>query len=143
MSNRNKDKRAVRIAISHLYEGDRFRWEGRVFTLLGYDGSFYRARPHRQEEEHGDKGAGICVIRGDNLVDYLPITEAPQFDADMLRPRQKPPLGIKPRWIAAEHRCAEIADAYQRWLEAGETPPAAWAEELLELTKYLERKGAA
>lgn len=52
-------------------------------------------------------------------------------------PTVKPPLGIKPRHIAAEHRIWEITAAYQRFFEAGETPRVEWAEEILDLTKYL------
>jgi hypothetical protein len=52
-------------------------------------------------------------------------------------PAVKPPLGLKPRFIAAEHRLWEIIAAYQRFLEAGHAPRIEWAEELLDLTKYL------
>lgn len=46
---------------------------------------------------------------------------------------QKPPLGLRPRFIVAEHRVREIDEAIQRYAEAGWDIPAAWVEERADL----------
>lgn len=44
--------------------------------------------------------------------------------------KQKPPLGLKPKSIHDLERTREILDAILRYLDAGKTPPKAWAKEL-------------
>jgi hypothetical protein len=42
---------------------------------------------------------------------------------------EKPPLGLKPKWINDQQRQGEIMAAINRYLEAGKTPPKEWAIE--------------
>ncbi len=42
---------------------------------------------------------------------------------------EKPPLGLKPKWIHDQQRQDEIMAAINRYLEAGKTPPKEWAAE--------------
>ena len=46
---------------------------------------------------------------------------------------ERPPLGLKPKWIHDQQRQGEIMDAINRYLEAGKTPPKEWA---LEFASY-------
>jgi len=46
---------------------------------------------------------------------------------------ERPPLGLKPKWIHDQHRQSEILSAMNRYLEAGKTPPKEWA---LEFASY-------
>ena len=41
----------------------------------------------------------------------------------------KPPLGLKPKWVHDRQRQGEIMKAINRYLEAGKTPPKEWAIE--------------
>ena len=45
---------------------------------------------------------------------------------------EKPPLGLRPRFIADQERAIEIIEALKRYAEAGQSPPLAWIEELQE-----------
>lgn len=42
---------------------------------------------------------------------------------------KRPPLGLKPEFIHNEQRIAEIRDAIQRYLDAGEAIPISWIAE--------------
>jgi hypothetical protein len=57
--------------------------------------------------------------------------------AEVLPPRppahRKPPLGVRPRWLAWEHRRAELRAAIERYEAAGLPVPQSWKEELLDL----------
>lgn len=48
-------------------------------------------------------------------------------------PVVRPPLGLRPRAIAREQRRAEILDAMNRYIGAGQAIPAEWVAEYLEL----------
>lgn len=52
----------------------------------------------------------------------------------------KPPLGITPRKILDAERLKEIAAGIQRFIEAGESIPVAWMEELCEITNRMKQK---
>jgi len=52
---------------------------------------------------------------------------------------RKPPLGLRPRFIVAEHRVAEIDAAIQRYIEAEQAIPQPWTEEREELLTWLNR----
>jgi|GEM_PF-1552961 len=47
--------------------------------------------------------------------------------------KTKPPLGVKPRWLADEERAADLAAAIGRYVDAGIPVPAEWTRELQEL----------
>jgi hypothetical protein len=51
-----------------------------------------------------------------------------------------PPLGLRPRWLVAEQRVAEIKAAMNRYIEANEPIPSEWQEELHELLAYLRNR---
>jgi hypothetical protein len=51
-----------------------------------------------------------------------------------------PPLGLRPRWLVAEQRIAEIKAAMNRYIEANEPIPSEWQEELHELLAYLRNR---
>lgn len=42
----------------------------------------------------------------------------------------KPPLGLKPRWLAEEQRAMEVSAAIARYVMAGVDVPKEWEEEL-------------
>lgn len=46
---------------------------------------------------------------------------------------KKPPLGLRPRYIAEEMRIREIEDAVARYKNADKVVPSEWVDELLEL----------
>lgn len=54
---------------------------------------------------------------------------------------EKPPLGLRPRWIAAEQRAQEIIMAIDRYNQAEKAVPQAWRDELAELNAWLEKEG--
>jgi hypothetical protein len=47
---------------------------------------------------------------------------------------QKPPIGLRPRWLVDDQRLEEIIAAVIRYIYAGYPIPIEWAEELNELT---------
>lgn len=49
----------------------------------------------------------------------------------------KPPLGLKPRWLAAQHRAVEIQAAIGRYEKAQLDVPEEWRTELKELNDWL------
>lgn len=49
----------------------------------------------------------------------------------------KPPLGVKPRWIADYHRLQEVHAAVGRYLEQREPIPQEWLDEIQELAAKL------
>ena len=49
-------------------------------------------------------------------------------------PTIKPPLGLRPRWLAEEQRMQEIAEAIFRYSNHNLPVPAHWSEELARLT---------
>jgi len=46
---------------------------------------------------------------------------------------QKPPLGLRPRFIIVEHRTLEILEAMIRYVQVGYQVPNEWREELNDL----------
>lgn len=48
-------------------------------------------------------------------------------------PAEKPPLGLKPRWLHDKERMLEILAAMARYVEDGKVPPRGWWLELDEL----------
>lgn len=54
---------------------------------------------------------------------------APKFKRD------KPPIGVKPRYLHDEEHMAELEGAIERYLAAGATPKKEWLEELEELKR--------
>ncbi|MFP4976363.1 hypothetical protein ACE6ED_13250 [Paenibacillus sp. CN-4] len=55
----------------------------------------------------------------------------------------KPPIGLRPRYIWEDLRIKEIEEAMQRYGEAGYVIPREWLEERYELHKRREaREGA-
>ena len=51
---------------------------------------------------------------------------------------EKPPIGLRPRFIYEEHRIEEIEEAMGRYRDAGKTVPKEWTEEHNELKTRLE-----
>ena len=49
----------------------------------------------------------------------------------------KPPIGLKPRWLHETNRIQDIIDAIKRYSEAEEPIPTEWVDELKELTMNL------
>lgn len=54
---------------------------------------------------------------------------------------EKPPLGLRPRWIATGQRAEEIVAAITRYNDAKKEVPKEWREELAELNRWLEAEG--
>ena len=52
----------------------------------------------------------------------------------------KPPLGLVPRFIMAEHRFTAIDEAIKRYLSAYQVIPMEWIEERNEIIEYLQNK---
>ncbi|WP_449600328.1 hypothetical protein [Paenibacillus sp. Marseille-Q9583] len=50
----------------------------------------------------------------------------------------KPPLGLRPRYIAELQREVEIVDAVKRYMDAGYPVPTEWMAEYNELAKRRE-----
>jgi len=45
----------------------------------------------------------------------------------------KPPIGLRPRWIVQSLRIREILEAIDRYVSAGKPIPKEWSDELNEL----------
>lgn len=91
-------------------------------------------------------------------VDYLLPADVPRFSYDAyyrkgwLTPNDcrylsglpeldqatKPPLGVMPRYIWNRKRQKELADAMQRYLEAGKSIPREWIDEYNEYNELSE-----
>lgn len=54
---------------------------------------------------------------------------------------EKPPLGLRPRWIVASWRAGEILDAITRYNDVQKEVPQEWRDELEELNVWLEKEG--
>lgn len=46
----------------------------------------------------------------------------------------KPPIGLRPRWIVTDARIFEIIEAMTRYREGGATIPSTWWNELAQLS---------
>lgn len=51
----------------------------------------------------------------------------------MAENRDKPPIGLRPRWIVQALRIREILEAMDRYNSAGKPIPEEWSDELNEL----------
>lgn len=58
----------------------------------------------------------------------------------MLGTHVKPPLGLRPRYIADEHRMNEIRCAVRRYMDAGLALPCEWIAEYNEIAKRREER---
>ena len=47
--------------------------------------------------------------------------------------KEKPPLGLKPKWLHQEHRLLELIGAMERRLTAGKDIPNEWTSEFNDL----------
>ena len=56
-----------------------------------------------------------------------------QLNSDIDSMDERPPLGLRPKWVHDLERQSEIMGAINRYLEAGKTPPEEW---VLELASY-------
>lgn len=52
---------------------------------------------------------------------------------------QKPPLGLKPRWLHEKQRIEEICDAMERYAQTRIPVPVEWIAELRDLLKISQR----
>jgi hypothetical protein len=78
---------------------------------------------------------------------YLLVIEAPEDVVLRCLTReskqcQNPPLGLIPRWLAAEKRLADIEDALYRYYDAQKEPPKEWLAEREEILEYLRSHSA-
>jgi hypothetical protein len=48
----------------------------------------------------------------------------------MIHPLEKPPLGLRPKYIADACRAREVLEAIDRYMAAGKPVPAEWVDEL-------------
>lgn len=55
----------------------------------------------------------------------------------------RPPLGLRPRFVANSLRVQEIAETMHRYARANATIPAEWVEELAELTDWQRRRSTS
>jgi hypothetical protein len=53
---------------------------------------------------------------------------------------EKPPLGLRPRYIAEEARLNEVCEAIARYYQAGYPFPMEWIEEYNELTEKVKKR---
>lgn len=51
----------------------------------------------------------------------------------------RPPLGLRPRYVAVPMRIAEIVEAMRRFSEDGTPIPREWTDELRDLSAWLEQ----
>ena len=66
----------------------------------------------------------------------------PSTEKPAIEPKgQRPPLGLKPRWIVDEQRLREVADAINRSRKAGWKVPVEWLDEYDELVRKVEAAG--
>lgn len=98
-------------------------------------GDGYRWLGHEEIFESGDQ---YQVGWGWMTISELAVGCAVRYDLTYRRkihpPTTKPPLGLMPRNIWIDNRKSEVIDAIHRYLDAGKDVPAAWLEELIELT---------
>lgn len=82
-----------------------------------------------------DKFWGVCLKTntGQNILGKL-IMEIRNEISKYVRP----PIGLRPRWIVAEHRLIEIEEAIQRYTAVNKNIPIEWVSEKYELIDYLE-----
>lgn len=69
------------------------------------------------------------VIR---VVDHMTGEISPQYggwDKDL---EERPPIGLKPKWLWEQERCGDIFDAMERYSESKLAIPVEWVEELRE-----------
>jgi len=55
--------------------------------------------------------------------------------------REKPSLGVKPRWLVAEGRLNDLVDAMTRYRRGQYIIPPEWFEEAGEIARWLEASG--
>lgn len=75
------------------------------------------------------------VIR---VVDHVTGEISPQYggwDKDL---EERPPVGLKPKWIWERERCGDIFDAMERYSESKLAIPVEWVEELREYVTKLQ-----
>ena len=53
-----------------------------------------------------------------------------------VQPTAPNPIGLRPRWVSAEHRLREITAAMQRYYDANKQPPFEWLEEMSEIIEW-------
>lgn len=54
--------------------------------------------------------------------------------------REKPSLGVKPRWLVAEGRLNDLVDAMTRYRRGQYIIPPEWFEEAGEIARWLEAR---
>lgn len=52
----------------------------------------------------------------------------------------KPPMGLRPRYIVAQERAIEIVEAMDRYVRAGKKLPTEWLTELIDVNRELGGK---
>ncbi|MBD1364390.1 hypothetical protein IDJ77_11275 [Mucilaginibacter sp. ZT4R22] len=79
---------------------------------------------------------GLLIYELSVLEDFMK-TRIDSF-LEVFRKSKKPPLGVKPEWIAKEHRLQEIEAAIFRYQCQGEDIPEDWKREAQEIDDFLK-----
>jgi len=69
---------------------------------------------------------------------YFNINEIEKVKQPTVLFTERPPLGLKPRYIHVEQRITEIREAIQRYIDANKAVPISWIAEEYELREWLE-----
>jgi len=57
-------------------------------------------------------------------------SQPPEIKRMKEKTKEKPPLGLRPKWLADSERVKEIREAISRYWDAGKKVPEAWIEEI-------------
>jgi len=74
---------------------------------------------------------GIVPIREEDL----PAAARPLRGCALRFPALKPPIGLRPKHIVAQHRALEILAACKRYAQAAKQIPQEWLDELTEVNR--------
>ena len=97
---------------------------------------------NRLTEAELDEAANQITPKVDDFVANLntaneKVINSMGIPKDML----KPPLGLKPRWLAEEERFDEVDEAIKRYVQANKKVPSEWRDEWNELYVKMKNHG--
>lgn len=85
----------------------------------------HHATPHCAHKWHGGCPDGCAV--------YWCLVETGRVRQEPASPAEKPPLGVKPRWLHDKARLLDVLAAIARYVEASKPLPLEWVEEMADL----------
>jgi hypothetical protein len=119
-----------------IFSSNWTRWEDILVFTFGYKNYLLQGKKNLKTNRKKFKVtscSGLSTAYASNVTEEK-LVEKGLFDNHTMRP----PIGIKPKWLADEQRFKELGECIERYKNAGVEPMKEWLEEFENLKNNLK-----